>query len=93
MAEDGKRLNIVKMLPVHQRGAVVADAVSALWAEGGHAYTHAQMQSSITKSAVALMGSSSEGAVVGRSRPLTNLLGSALHRTHWPCAIIFYCIL
>ena len=35
MAKHGKRLNIVKMLPVHQRGAAVADVVSARWAEGG----------------------------------------------------------
>eukprot|EP00959_Pyramimonas_sp_CCMP1952_P125702 2628659-Pyramimonas_sp.AAC.1 len=37
------RASIVQRLPMVQRGAAVADAVAALWAEGGYALTQAQL--------------------------------------------------
>ena len=77
-----QRCKFIKMLPRHQLGICLADAISALWADGSAAYSKRQMSKAVSVGAEALMGKSSHGTSARRSRPMTHVLGPGVHRTH-----------
>ena len=47
------------------------------------------MTTVISVAAGALIGPARTGATVRRSRPMTHVLGPGLHRTHFPCVVIY----
>ena len=76
------RCSIVRSLPRQQRGIGVADAVAALWNDGGYAYTRAQTDSMVSASFFALAGNAKPGTLQRRSRAMAHVLGPGLHLTH-----------
>ena len=84
------RCAIGRRLPRQQRGIGVADAVAALWADGGHAYTSAQTASMVSASFFALAGNARPGTLQRRSRAMAHVLGPGLHVTH-PGVAQAYC--
>ncbi|CAK0828910.1 unnamed protein product, partial [Prorocentrum cordatum] len=87
-----KRVDVIKISPQTQRGAGVADAVVALWCDGGYAFTKTQMSDAAAVAAVSFMGNASPGRVGRRSRDLAHLLGPGAHRTHLTCAAVYTAI-
>ena len=76
------RCSVVRILPRQQRGIGVADAVAALWCDGGFAYTRGQTEAMVSCSFLALAGNAKPGTLIRRSRPMAHVLGPRLHLTH-----------
>ena len=86
------RCTVVRRLPRQQRGIGVADAVAALWPDGGFAYNKTQIDKAVSAGFVALAGNAKPGTLQRRSRPMTHVLGPGLHYTHLGVASAYCCL-
>ena len=83
------RCQSIRLLPYRQRGACVADAISALWTDGPFAYTRTQIDAAVSAGFNALIGHTPAGTVVRHSRAMTHVLGPGVHRTHLAAAMAY----
>lgn len=81
------RCAFIRRLPLRQRDICLADANTALWTDGGVAYTKGQLPTAISVGFYAL-ANGSIGQNMRRSRATAPLLGPSAHRTHLPSVVI-----
>ena len=84
----GVRSELIRVLPLSQRGILVADPVACLWIAGGTSFGVRQLKPMSSKLAGALRGS--EPKRYGkRARVAEHLCGPGVHRTFLPAAYIY----